>query len=165
MRRLTSYTGIMLLSLLVSGWSNLFAAAFCPHVAGNKLPAMMRGMDDRSCHRESAEQTRHSEAHQPAMKGMLMMPAAQKPDSGTVVPVGQFSGTCSHCAGQDSSPRTAASSRELSLQKGDAGAAIEKSVMPVALHAAFFSPKFIATQNSPPGAANRKHLLLGVFLI
>ena len=124
---------------------------------------MMKGMEGRSCHREGAEQSSRSASHQQAMDGMEMMPAAQ-PNS-EVLPIGQFSGTCSHCMEKDSAPIAAAISRELNLQKHDAGASVEKSATPMATLTTFFSPKFVATQNAPPGTANRKHLLLGVFLI
>src|SRR4051794_4419622 len=112
MRRLISFIGIMLLSLLVSGWGNVFAAAFCPHIASKNPATMMKGP---ACHRESAEQARPGESHQQAMDGMEMMPAARP--NGEVIAVGQFIGTCSHCMEKDSAPIAAASSRELSLQK------------------------------------------------
>jgi len=153
----------MLLSLLVSGWGNVFAAAFCPHIASNHRKTMMEG---HSCHLEMAEPSSHSASHQQAMNGMEMTtPAAQQQGDSRIIPVGQFIGTCSHCVEKDSSPVTASVSRELSSQKRDAGAPVEKSAMPVDTLTTFFSPKFVATQNAPPGTANRKHLLLGVFLI
>jgi hypothetical protein len=162
MRRLISFTGIILLALLVSGWSSIFAASFCPHAAGKKAAAMMEG---HSCGREGAEQSHHSESQRQAMDGMEMMPAAKDDGDGAFVPVGQLIGTCSHCLGQNDSPITAANARELNVQKRDAGAPVAESAIPLAPPVVFFSPKFIATQNAPPGGANRKHLLLGVFLI
>jgi hypothetical protein len=161
MRRLTSFTGIMLLSLLVSGWGNVFAAAFCPHIASKHRTRMMEG---HSCHLEMTEPS--SPTSQQAMDGMEMTtPVAQRSGDSRIIPVGQFTGTCSHCLEKDNSPVTPAISRELSSQKRDAGASLEKSATPVAALTTFFSPKFVATQNAPPGTANRKHLLLGVFLI
>jgi hypothetical protein len=154
--------GIMLLSLLVSGWGNVFAAAFCPHDAGKNLTTKTNAT---SCHQMGEEQSSHSESHSRAMNGMEMLPVAQPEGQAEIIPVGQLIGTCTHCVGQENTPVTAATARELSLQKRDAGASVEKSAMSEVALTAFFSPKFVPTQNAPPGPANRKHLMLGVFLI
>ena len=161
MRRLTSFIGVMLLALQVSGWGTVFAASFCPHAAGIAQLAVM----ESHCGYRSAEPPHHAGSDHQAMQGMEMMPAVQQHDGGFSFPIGQFAATCLHCMERSNSPFTAVSPHVLSLQKHDAGTPVEKSAMPVASLINPFSPKFIATQNAPPGAAHRKHLLLGVFLI
>ena len=160
MRRLISLIGIMLLSLSLSGWGSVLAAAFCPHLASKNLTTkIMAG----SCHQMSEEQSSHSASHEQAMNGMRM--TAGRHDFDESVPVGQIFGTCSHCMDKEESPVAAGSSRELSPQKRDAGTSLAAQATLTASNTNFFQPKFIATQNAPPGAANRKHLIIGVFLI
>src|ERR1043165_447056 len=119
MRRLTSFMGITLLSLLVSGWGNVFAATFCPHNASKNLTTKF---DATSCHQMSEEQASHSAAHSQAMEGMQMMPETQQERQVKAIPVGQLIGTCSHCVGQERSPAPVAGERGLGLQKTCGGA-------------------------------------------
>src|SRR4051794_7595112 len=124
MRRFTSFAGVMLLALFVSGWGSALAASFCPHLAGKQLTAAMTG---DHCGREGAGQADHSASHQQAMKGMEMTPAPQQRGDRETVTVGQLSGTCAHCLGQERSPVTAVAPRASSPQKHDAGAFVEES--------------------------------------
>jgi len=154
--------GISLLSLLVSGWGYVFAAAFCPHSASRNFTAKSEAP---SCHQMSEEQAGHSESHSQAMEGMQMLPETQPERQFKAIPVGQLSGTCLHCVGQEKSPVTSATVRELNFQNHDTGASLETSPLPEFALTTLFSPQFVPMQNAPHGTANRKHLLLGIFLI
>jgi hypothetical protein len=145
MRRFTSFFGITLLALLVSGWGNVLAATLCPHAMGGQSQANV----------EKAAAHQHDSSQQ-AMGGMQMThePAAGHCDS-KVAAFDQPAGICTHCLGL----------RELTLKKHDAGIIVRPAASSTISLAIVYTPQFLPTQNAPPGDSNRKHLLLSVFLI
>jgi hypothetical protein len=156
MRRFTSFIGITLLSLLVSGWGNVLAATLCPHAMGEQAQVNV----------EKAATHQHDSTQQ-AMDGMQMTPApsAMHCDS-KVASFHQPAGICTHCFDRNESPATSSSlQRELTLKKRDAGTIVRPEAATRTSLAIIYTPQFLPTQNAPPGSSNRKHLLLSVFLI
>jgi hypothetical protein len=156
MRRFTSFFGITLLMLLVSGWGNVLAATFCPHAMGAQAQVNV----------QKAAAPQHDSPEQ-EMGGMQMTHAsgAGHCDS-KVTAFDQPAGICTHCFGQNEFPPASSSlQRELTLKKGDVGTIVKpEAITPISL-SLVHTPQFLPTQNAPPGASNRKHLLLSVFLI
>jgi hypothetical protein len=156
MRRFTSFSGVMLLALLVSGWGNVLAATLCPHAMNAQAQADVG----------KAAMHRHDSSRQ-EMDGMQM---AQTGETGhcdsKVAAFDQPAGICTHCLSRNESPATSSSlQRELTLKKRDTGKIVKPEAITATLPAIVHTPQFLPTQNAPPGSSNRKHLLLSVFLI
>src|SRR5437763_12849392 len=81
MRRVTSFIGITLLALLVSGWGNVLAAALCPKMQVASCCLMKTTHDSASQHEAMS------------MDGMAMMPAADVEANS----MGQPAASCAHC--------------------------------------------------------------------
>ena len=155
MRRFTSFFGITLLALLVSGWGNVLAATLCPHGMGGQAQVKV----------EKAVAHQH-DSSQHEMGGMQMTPSTTAGHCGSkVAALDQPAGICTHCFGQNESPVTSSSLRELTLKKRDAGIIFRPAASAAISLAIIYRPQFLPTQNAPPGDSNRKHLLLNVFLI
>lgn len=167
MRRLVSYIGIILLALLVSGWSGTLAAACCPHAGMNQaLPVA----EEISCH--STKPETHPQHHQPATHHeaahqlKVKMAAIPQLDSGNHAAIGQPAGNCAHCVGQSELPAAPASVRELTLQKTDEGKlVVNKTIQPALPVVPVSVSRFVPSQHAPPWLAARKQLIFGVFLI
>jgi hypothetical protein len=154
MRRFTSFFGVMLLALLLSGWGNMLAATLCPHAMGGQA-----NVEKVATHQYDSPQQEMGEMQ------MQHAPAAGHCD-GKVAAFDQPAGICTHCFGQNESPATSLSlQRELTLKKRDAGTIVRPATSAATSLAIVYTPQFLPTQNAPPGYQNRKHLLLGVFLI
>ncbi|HEV7375686.1 MAG TPA: hypothetical protein VGN95_13265 [Pyrinomonadaceae bacterium] len=153
MRRFTSFFGITLLALLVSGWGNVLAATLCPHVMGAQANV------------EKAASHQHDSPQQ-AMGGMQMTHASESGHCASkVAAFDQPAGICTHCLSRNEFPATASSLRELTLKKRDAGTIVRPAASAATSLAIVYTPQFLPTQNAPPGPSNRKHLLVSVFLI
>lgn len=163
MRRLVSQLGIILLALVVGGWGNALAAAFCPHMAASQPQAAAEVRD--SCHAkiESAS-THHSSSHHQAMHAAKTRQASDSHLQDAAA-FGPIAGTCAHCVSQSGLPATPASARELTLQKRGAGKLAGHAMTPFAPPVAVSISQFAPTQHAPPAHAGRKHLFLSVFLI
>lgn len=155
MRRFTTFFGVTLLALLVSGWGNVLAATLCPHAMG--------GQAQENVKKAAAHQ---HDSSQQEMGGMQMTHASEAGHCDSkVAAFDQPAGICTHCLGQNESPTTSSSlQRELTLKKRDAGTIVKPETTTTSL-AIIYTPQFLPTQNAPPGSSNRKHLLLSVFLI
>jgi hypothetical protein len=155
MRRFTSFFGITLLALLVSGWGNVLAATLCPHAMGGQAQANV----------EKAVAHQHDSSQQ-EMGGMQMTHASEAGHCDSkVAAFDQPAGICTHCFSRNESPATSSSLRELTLKKRDAGTIVRPEAITTTSLAIVYTPQFLPTQNAPPGSSNRKHLLLSVFLI
>jgi hypothetical protein len=155
MRRFTSFFGITLLALLVSGWGNVLTATLCPHAMGGQAQANV----------EKAEAHQHDSPQQ-EMGGMRMTPSTSAGHCASkVAAFDQPAGTCTHCFSRNESPATSSSLRELTLKKRDAGTIVKLAASASTSLAIVYTPQFLPTQNAPPGSSNHKRLLLGVFLI
>ncbi len=66
--RLRSKLGwlFLLVPLLASGWGTVFAAAFCPHMAGVSKPLVDTADEDASCPAMQTMQTMHAKQEEPA---------------------------------------------------------------------------------------------------
>src|ERR671938_1306166 len=164
MRRFLSSIGISLLALTLSGWGNVLAAALCPHAGMSRTQLSVKDHSGCSAKADEASGDHAAMQHQ-TMHGMKMRTetASQNHDSGMVA-FSQPMGTCAHCFGRDQSPTTA-NTRALTLKKIETGAELEQPAGLSASLAIVFTPQFAPTQHAPPGQANRKHLLLSIFLI
>jgi hypothetical protein len=170
MRRFVSYMGIILLALLLSGAGSTLAAALCPHAGTNQALPMA---EDHSCCLAKLEtkdtHEHHRGSHQQAAQDKAEHCSQTKPaaqfQGGEQAAIGQAAESCAHCVRQGELPSAPASVRELTLQKRDAGKAVELKTTLAAPSVAISVSHFVPSQHAPPGTANRKHLLLGVFLI
>jgi hypothetical protein len=154
MRRFTSFFGVMLLALLVSGWGNVLAATLCPHAMGAQANV------------EKAAMHQHHSSEQ-EMGGMQMPQTGEAVHCDSkVAAFDQPAGICTHCLGQNDSPATSSSlQRELTLKKRDTGTIVKPEAIAAISPSIVHTQQFLPTQNAPPGSSNRKHLLLSVFLI
>jgi hypothetical protein len=158
MRRLTSCIGIGLLTLLVNGWGVLLAAALCPHSGFNQSAATTT-VEERGCHAKTVKPESGHKSHQSSHDAERVV--VKLGQSATLI---QRAGSCGHCVSQNQIPATLTRARELNVKKVEL--AQEQASAPViAAPSPNFAPQFIPTQHAPPIASNRKHLLLGVFLI
>jgi hypothetical protein len=165
MRRFVSYTGIILLALLVSGWSIVLAATLCPHAGMNQ--ALPMAEDHSGCRTKlEAVEMHHSSSHHEAAHGAQMKTVAVPHLQGSEhAALGQMTGTCAHCVGQSELPVPPASVRELTLQQRDAGKPVVHTTTLTVPPSVVSMLRFTPTQHSPPGVAGRKHLIFSVFLI
>lgn len=151
MRRPTSYTGILLLSLILSGSGNVLAAAFCTHA---QLPAC--------CKTKSMQDSMPS--HEMTMEGMDMSAASAEADINSV---GQPAGVCAHCMSHSDLPAKAVaavstveqSRRDLSA--GNPALAQRKPLSSTAL----FAPLLSSRPHAPPGTRAPRYLLISALLI
>lgn len=152
MRRLTSYTGILLLSLILSGSGNVLAAAFfCSHA---QLPAC--------CRTKTMQDSMPS--HDMMMDGMDMpkTDAEREADS-----ISKPSELCAHCMGHSDLPAkavAAVNSAEQSKRNLSAGILTHAQRSPIS-SVASFAPLLSARPHAPPGPALRRHVLVSTFLI
>ncbi|MDQ3820171.1 MAG: hypothetical protein M3362_21175 [Acidobacteriota bacterium] len=151
MRRPTSYTGILLLSLILSGSGNVLAAAFCPHA---QLPA---------CCKKGPMQDSTS-SHEMMMEGMDMSAASAEAD---VNSVGQPAGVCAHCMSHSDLPAKAvAAVSTVEQSRRGFGAEHPAPVQRQPLSStALFAPLLSSRPHAPPGTRARRYLLISAFLI
>jgi hypothetical protein len=157
MRRLTTCIGIALLTLLVNGWGVVLAAALCPHGGVHKSAAMA---ENQGCHAQASKPESSHSGHQ-SSHGAKKVVVESSQSNGLALD--QRAGSCAHCISQKNLPATLAEARELNVKKVDV--TVAQPVEPIFALSMNFAPRFIPTQHAPPIASNRKHLLLGVFLI
>src|SRR5947209_4366575 len=150
MRRLTSYTFILLLSLILSGQGNVLAAAFCQHA---QLPACCQ-----------TKTMRDSMPSHDMMEGMNMsMPAAEaEADS-----ISQPTELCAHCMSHPNLPAKAvAAVASVEQSKRDLSARISALVSKSpASSIASFAPLLSSRPHAPPVTSARRHVLISTFLI
>ena len=158
MRRLLHIIGVLL--LCASGWSQVFAAALCPHVWGAHACCFARG---------AAHRHEHAAPHASvAMGGMEMhTPAATATSDGeSANSPGQSEPDCVHCAGHSQLPAATTVAGAPEQPKRSVAA----DAPPVA---ALFAPPALALTalisqrpHAPPGAdGSARHVLINVFRI
>lgn len=167
MRRFVSCIGLTLLALLVSGWGSMLAATLCPHAGTSQTQAVAE--DHSACHAK-IEKTKEHHSNSSGSEALhtaktKLTPVLRLHGGNNTASFVQPAESCTHCVSQNELPATpAASVQELALQKRDAGKAVEQTTTLVSPSMAF-TAQFAPTQHAPPGLTNRKHILLGVFLI
>ena len=158
MRRLTSCIGIGLLTLLVNGWGLVLAAALCPHAGVHQRAATVEVSGN--CHaQKSKSESRHAHHHSSQGAKKVVVESGQSSE----VALDKRAGSCAHCVSQSNLPATLAEARELNVKKVDAP--VTQRSEPIFASLINFAPSFIPTQHAPPNASQRRHLLIGVFLI
>jgi hypothetical protein len=143
--------------LLVSGWGTVLAGVLCPRIpqghACHKLETPLAHDQDSSSHEEMA------------MEGMetTSAPAAKNSESAAF---GTPPGLCAHCVGVPQTPATPLVVARSAEQTGrDVCAPLAQTCNTLSPFVSQFVSTLRATQNAPPGSANRRHLLISVFLI
>ena len=148
-------TGVLLLSLMLSAWGNVLAAALCPHM----------GQDHACCHAQFAH---HPATHQ-GMAGMQMDEMQAEPVTEQKTEAEAFSQPveqCEHCMSHSQLMSLPATLREADQTKRG-----EDVVSPLALsEPASVSTPFVTVvperDHSPPGAElSARHVLISVFRI
>lgn len=155
--------GITLLMLLVSGWSQVLAAAFCPHV-------MM--VQDCSPSRRAASHAHGTNSSHEAMQmdGMEMpapaTPVAADPTSSEIAHAfGQPVEDCSHCAGHSQLPTAlfAVGTADQSSRNADVAAPPVTQLFAPPVPA--FASLVTSRPHGPPGTSTSRLVLIGIFRI
>ena len=151
MRRVTSFIGITLLALLVSGWGNVLAAALCPKMQVASCCLMKTTHDSASQHEAMA------------MDGMAMMPAAEVEANS----IGQPAASCAHCLSSPDLPfKSVGTVNSVRESERNLSAAVAASVLrSLAAFSSSFAPPISSRQHAPPGSSTSLHVLINVFLI
>jgi hypothetical protein len=156
MRRLLPIIGVLL--LCASGWSQVFAAALCPHVLGAHACCF-------------AQQATHHHDHaapqaEMPMDGMEMRPTAAPTDEVSANSLGQPEADCAHCMGHSQLPAatTVASATVQPKRSVEADAPL---VAPLFAPPALALTSLISQRpHAPPGAVgSARHVLINVFRI
>jgi hypothetical protein len=154
MRRLTSFFGITLLALLVSGWSNVLAAAICPKTPAMAACPMQTGNKPTSSH----------EAMEMGEIGDMQMTPAVAEDEANALE--QPMGSCPHCFKQPEQPSSpVVASKGAEQSKRDPGTIIRQAFKVITPQTATFAPPVSSRQHAPPQASTPRHVLINVFLI
>jgi hypothetical protein len=142
---------ICVISLLfVSGWGNVLAAAFCPHMQDMPGCTMQAGKNSASSH-EGME-----------MGDMQMTPTIA--ESSEVNAMEQPLASC--CTSRpEVPPSPVIASRGAEQSKPDPGAILQQARQIPAPQTTSFAPPISSRQHAPPGASTPRHVLINVFLI
>ncbi|HEY0386358.1 MAG TPA: hypothetical protein VGC64_10120 [Pyrinomonadaceae bacterium] len=172
MRQRTLLTSLLLLlSLLLSGWSSVWAAAFCPRASGQ--PSAQMAEPDACCRARLEQQREHCGGAAAADEAMAMdemqpsPPVVEQWDAATYPALWQATETCTHCISHSEPASTFVATRVPEQKRRAMGLLLApQASSPLVLHAPVSAPVLQARQHAPPGAAARRHhLLLNIFVI
>ena len=157
MRRVTSFIGLTLLALLVSGWGNVLAAALCPKMQVASCCLM------KTTHDSSAPSHEAMAMDGMAMDSMAMMPAAEVEANS----MGQPAASCAHCLSSPDLPfKSVVTVNSVRESERNLSAAVAASVLrSLAAFSSSFAPPISSRQHAPPGSSTSLHVLINVFLI
>ena len=151
MRRRHLSVGILLLTLLMSVWGQVLAAALCPHMR----------QDHACCHAKVAQ----GHASHEMAGDMQMTPAAESAQIEAAVATDKPVEGCDHCMGRPSqAPQTATLRGVERTSRGSELAAPTTLSRPSDLAPTFAAP-VPSREHGPPGASVHRHVLIGVFRI
>jgi hypothetical protein len=154
MRRATSFIGLILLALLVSGSSNVLAAALCPNMQALSCCPMKTEHDAAPSHE--------------AMDGMSMDGAGVMPAvSVEAISIGQSATLCTHCfSPADPVIRSVVVANPAQTSKRNLSVPVLARVpsSPVVSDSSFASI-VSSRQHAPPFASTSRHVLINIFLI
>src|SRR5207248_3812591 len=156
MRRVTSFIGLTLLALLVSGWGNVLAATLCPKMQVASCCLTKTTHDSASQHEAMAMDGM-------SMDGMAMMPAAEVEANS----MGQPAASCAHCLSSPDLPfKSVVTVNSVRESERNLSAPIAASVLrSLAAFSSSFAPPISSRQHAPPGSSTSLHVFISVFLI
>lgn len=164
---------LLLLTLLLSGWSSVIGAALCAHDAGQ---VSMTAAEHDCCRAQLEGPKQHCEmamasaasSHEAMTMDEMeaMPPVVVERATETVAAINLPVAACQHCVSRSGLPTSlVVVTREPEQKKRDSLIINSPTPEPSASLAAFFTQNLFARQHAPPGASARRHLLLNVFTI
>jgi hypothetical protein len=151
MRRVTSFIGLTLLALLLSGWGNVLAAALCSKMQVASCCLIKTTHDSAPSHEAMA------------MDSMAMMPAAD----GEANSMSQPAASCAHCLSSPDLPfKSVVTVNSVRESERNLSAPVAAPVLrSLAAFSSSFAPPVSSRQHAPPGSSTSRHVLINVFLI
>lgn len=156
-----------ILAVLANGWGSVLAAELCKHLNCEPLAAAQaqhashHGISAAGEHAsDQVEPSEHHSHH--GVAGWESEPPAGK----AFRPVGQHERFCGHCIGAPQSPvRSASKGTPPSVRRDSGGGTSSQPVRVFVLPGVAAFPAISPSQQAPPVPAQRRHLLINIFLI
>jgi hypothetical protein len=154
------------LALTATGWSNVLAAARCPHQGCVTLTtAEERPVTDES---DASMEEHCSEGMEPSehrSHEATVVSKAESPAGTFLQRVDRHSQFCTHCMGAPPAPASSSFGAAPNQARRDAEMVAPRVVRAQVLPGVATFPALRPTQGSPPAPVQRRHLLIHVFLI